>query len=217
MVDSGWSASFSLAQQRNYSDRTVTAYSNDIERFIGFFVEDPANANAQDILRFTAHLKRRAGSSSISRCLSAVRSFYNFLLSQGEVPINPQPPLSGQGSEAPAQGVRYRSSRPAPERNMTVNHCATRCCLNFLQQRSSAKACESKINRPRYGTGWFECSEGRQGTSRSPKTCRAIRAQPDSKIGTSEQWVAVSGTQWQEYFASNDTKSSEKNRCGSAW
>ncbi|MEC8143887.1 MAG: site-specific tyrosine recombinase/integron integrase [Pseudomonadota bacterium] len=81
---------FTLAQQRNYSDRTVTAYSNDIERFIEFFAEDPANANAQDILRFTAHLKRQGlGNSSISRCLSAVRSFYNFLLSRGEVPINP--------------------------------------------------------------------------------------------------------------------------------
>ncbi|MEC8074576.1 MAG: site-specific tyrosine recombinase/integron integrase [Pseudomonadota bacterium] len=81
---------FTLAQQRNYSDRTVTAYSNDIERFIEFFAEDPAKANAQDILRFTAHLKRQGlGNSSISRCLSAVRSFYNFLLSRGEVPINP--------------------------------------------------------------------------------------------------------------------------------
>ena len=81
---------FTLAQQRNYSDRTVTAYSHDVERFIEFFREDPADANAQDILRFTAHLKRQGlGNSSISRCLSAVRSFYNFLLTQGEVPANP--------------------------------------------------------------------------------------------------------------------------------
>ena len=81
---------FTLAQQRNYSDRTVTAYSHDVERFIEFFREDPADANAQDILSFTAHLKRQGlGNSSISRGLSAVRSFYNFLLTQGEVPANP--------------------------------------------------------------------------------------------------------------------------------
>ena len=42
---------FTLAQQRNYSDRTVTAYSHDVERFIEFFGENPADANAQDILR----------------------------------------------------------------------------------------------------------------------------------------------------------------------
>ena len=41
---------FTLAQQRNYSDRTVTAYSHDVERFIEFFGENPADANAQDIL-----------------------------------------------------------------------------------------------------------------------------------------------------------------------
>ena len=34
---------FTLAQQRNYSDRTVTAYSHDVERFIEFFGEDPAD------------------------------------------------------------------------------------------------------------------------------------------------------------------------------
>ena len=79
-----------LAQQRNYSDRTVTAYGRDVERFIEFFGNDPADANAQDILRFTAHLKRHGlGNSSISRCLSAVRSFYNFLLAQGRVSANP--------------------------------------------------------------------------------------------------------------------------------
>ena len=81
---------FTLAQQRNYSDRTVAAYGRDVERFIEFFGNDPADANAQDILRFTAHLNRHGlGNSSISRCLSAVRSFYNFLLAQGRVPANP--------------------------------------------------------------------------------------------------------------------------------
>ena len=81
---------FNLSQQRNYSDRTVTAYGHDVERFIEFCGEEVADANAQDVLRFAAHLKRQGlSNASISRCLSAIRSFYKFLLTQGEVPANP--------------------------------------------------------------------------------------------------------------------------------
>jgi integrase/recombinase XerC len=79
-----------LGQQRNYSHRTLVAYRHDIERFIVFFGEDPASANAQDVSRFTVHLKRQGlRNSSISRRLSAVRSFYNFLLGEGQVTTNP--------------------------------------------------------------------------------------------------------------------------------
>ena len=79
-----------LEQQRNYSPRTLVAYRHDVERFVAFISGDPASANAQDIARFTVHLKRQGlSNSSISRCLSAVRSFYHFLLSQGQVTTNP--------------------------------------------------------------------------------------------------------------------------------
>jgi integrase/recombinase XerC len=79
-----------LRQQRNYSPRTLVAYRHDVERFISFFGDDPASANTQDISRFTVHLKQQGlGNSSISRCLSAVRSFYNFLLTHGQVTTNP--------------------------------------------------------------------------------------------------------------------------------
>lgn len=92
--DSGrqWKERFllTLLQQRNYSERTLKAYGRDVERFIEFFGRNPAYANAQDILRFTAHLKRHGlGNSSISRYLSSIRSFYNFLLAQGRVKANP--------------------------------------------------------------------------------------------------------------------------------
>ena len=62
--DSGqqWKERFllTLLQQRNYSERTLKAYGRDVERFIEFFGRNPAYANAQDILRFMAHLKRQA-------------------------------------------------------------------------------------------------------------------------------------------------------------
>ena len=126
---------FTLGQQRNYSDRTVTAYSNDIERFIEFFAEDPANANAQDILRFTAHLKRQGlGNSSISRCLSAVRSFYNFLLSRGKVPINPAAATVGPRIKRRLPKV-LDTDQAAQLLNGAVSDRQSlrdKCCLNFF-------------------------------------------------------------------------------------
>ena len=67
-----------LLQQRNYSERTLKAYGRDVERFIEFFGRNPADANAQDILRFTAHLKRHGlGNSTMQDSLIAFSNVVN--------------------------------------------------------------------------------------------------------------------------------------------
>jgi integrase/recombinase XerC len=79
-----------LAQQRNYSARTVTAYARDLGRFLAWLDGDCHSADAQTIARYIGHLKhQQLANSSIQRNLSAMRSFYGFLQQQGRVNSNP--------------------------------------------------------------------------------------------------------------------------------
>ena len=104
-----------LGRQRNYSHRTLVAYRHDIERFIVFFGEDPASASAQDISRFTVHLKRQGlRNSSISRRLSAVRSFYNFLLAEGQVTMNPAAVKALHNGDTPLSMLVGDVAQPLP-------------------------------------------------------------------------------------------------------
>ena len=79
-----------LDQQRNYSDRTLNAYRRDLNRFVAWLDSEACAATAQDVSRYVAEMKRQGlAHSSIQRNLSAIRSFYGFLLKQGAVGANP--------------------------------------------------------------------------------------------------------------------------------
>lgn len=87
-----WVTAFllNLDQQRNYSDRTLDAYRRDLTRFIAWLDSQACTATAQDVSRYIAQMKRQdLANSSIQRNLSAIRSFYSFLLKQGAVEANP--------------------------------------------------------------------------------------------------------------------------------
>ena len=88
----GWLNAFlqSLRQQRNYSHRTLVAYHRDIARYIGWLKGDLLAVNARDISQYIGQLKRQnLANSSITRSLSALRSFYAFLLKRGAITTNP--------------------------------------------------------------------------------------------------------------------------------
>ena len=79
-----------LDQQRNYSNRTLDAYRRDLNRFVTWLDCGASAATAQDVSRYIAQMKRQGlANSSIQRNLSAIRSFYGFLLKQGVVEGNP--------------------------------------------------------------------------------------------------------------------------------
>jgi len=89
-----------LTYERNVSGNTVAAYRNDLESFVAFLCNDYFTmARDQIDLRridhlavraYLAHLARRKLSrSSIARHLSALRSFFKYLMREAVVDANP--------------------------------------------------------------------------------------------------------------------------------
>lgn len=94
-----------LAFERGLSPRTLDAYGRDTDRLEAFLlsrgVRRPGAADAVDIREFTYHLRDQGlAPSSIRRTLSAVRTYFGFLLAEGLVSSDPteqvEPPKTWQ-------------------------------------------------------------------------------------------------------------------------
>lgn len=91
-----------LALERGLSPRTLDAYGRDLARLLTFLegrgVARPGEATATDLREFVYHLKDEGlQATSIRRSLSAIRTFYSFLLAEGVVVADPserlEPPV----------------------------------------------------------------------------------------------------------------------------
>ena len=89
-----------LRVEKNYSGHTLRNYQSDLRQFIDFLGErserqgstdrmDPKQVSHLDVRAYLASLYRRNAKSSVARKLSAIRSFYTYLLRQGEIKQNP--------------------------------------------------------------------------------------------------------------------------------
>lgn len=94
-----------LRDERGLSARTVASYRRDLEAFRAFLGEAPLeDAGRQQVRGFVGHLHRRGLSPrSIHRSLSALRTFYAYLIRERRVAANP-----AEHVPAPRQG------RPLP-------------------------------------------------------------------------------------------------------
>jgi len=87
-----------LRSERALSPRTQSAYRRDLERFCEELarldIADPGQVSEHDVRRFMARLHRQGlGPRSIQRMLSAVRSFYRWLMREGQADHNPAAPV----------------------------------------------------------------------------------------------------------------------------
>jgi integrase/recombinase XerC len=94
----------SLAAEKGYSENTCRGYRNDLEEFLDYVVRsqtqgnrrpksnDPVKIDQVDnisIRGYLGYLHRRNKKSTIARKLSAVRSFFRFLVKRGVIEDNP--------------------------------------------------------------------------------------------------------------------------------
>jgi integrase/recombinase XerC len=94
----------SLSAAKGYSNHTLRAYQKDLEDFFSFISESQASGNVHQgrpqavtldqidgllIRRYLGFLHRQRKKTTIARKLSAIRSFFRFLVKQGFVSENP--------------------------------------------------------------------------------------------------------------------------------
>jgi integrase/recombinase XerC len=112
-----------LKVERNYSDHTVRNYQGDLRQFAEFMRqrskeeggEDrtqliPGQVDHLDIRAYLASLYRRNAKSSVARKLSALRSFFAYLVRQAEIKQNPADMVS-----APKMGKPIPDFLPVDE------------------------------------------------------------------------------------------------------
>ena len=96
-----------LRYERNYSDKTVLAYGEDIRQLQEFAQEeygefDPLEVEAELIREWIVSLMDKGyTSTSVNRKLSTLRTFYKFLLKKGEVTVDPLRKIVGPKNKKP--------------------------------------------------------------------------------------------------------------------
>lgn len=87
-----------LAFERGLSPRTLDAYGRDAERLRDFLASrdltTPGQATGRDLREFTYHLRDQGlAATSIRRALSAIRTYFGFLLGEGLIDADPSEDL----------------------------------------------------------------------------------------------------------------------------
>ncbi|MBI1292165.1 tyrosine-type recombinase/integrase [bacterium] len=87
----GW-----LRVERNLSPRTRTAYLYDLDRMTRFLAPegtmlDALNISSDELRRYVVHLREEQGiaARTLARTLSSIRVFFDWLIEQGRIEINP--------------------------------------------------------------------------------------------------------------------------------
>jgi integrase/recombinase XerC len=124
---------------RNYSDYTETNYLLDLDNYEEFLKKYRLNfkkINYDNITKYNKYLKDelKLSASSISRHLSSLRSFYNYLLSEGIVDNNPFKLVS-----SPKKDIKLPNYMKYKEFEEMINTCdesllgiRNRCLLEIL-------------------------------------------------------------------------------------
>lgn len=96
-----------LRYERNYSEKTVLAYGEDIRQLQEFAQEeygefDPLKVEAGLIREWMVSLMDKGyTSTSVNRKLSSLRTFYKYLLKQGETAVDPLCRIKGPKNKKP--------------------------------------------------------------------------------------------------------------------
>ena len=78
-----------LGIERGLSDNTVAGYRSDLEQFLSAVGLDAAQVRSDDIVTFLEEHSEVLSKRSQARMLSALRSFYDWMIMEGEIDENP--------------------------------------------------------------------------------------------------------------------------------
>lgn len=111
-----------LALQRRLSAHTVKNYRRDLQQLTEYCQRDELESwsalKTKDLRQFSAFQHRKGLSSrSIQRMLSAIRSFYQYLIRQGLADNNP-----AQAVQAPKAEKRLPSTLDVDQMNALLDH-----------------------------------------------------------------------------------------------
>lgn len=96
-----------LRYERNYSEKTVIAYGEDVKQLREFIQEEygrfePSEVEVELIREWIVVLMDKGyTSTSVNRKLSSLRAFYKYLLKQGEATVNPLCRIKGPKNKKP--------------------------------------------------------------------------------------------------------------------
>lgn len=100
-----------LENERNYSQKTVISYQNDIEKFFAFLSSEGILMDDVDLLVIRNFLSKELSSGvskrSCKRRLSSLKHFYSFMCKKGYVKYNPFEYISSPKTEKKIPDVLY--------------------------------------------------------------------------------------------------------------
>ena len=99
-----------LALERGLAGNTIAAYRRDLEAHLEFLQQagaaHPAAADESHLLRYLGRLRKAgAAPATVLRKLSAIRSFYRYLLREGRMQADPTANLESHRLQARLPGV----------------------------------------------------------------------------------------------------------------
>ncbi len=89
-----------LENEKGYSEHTVSGYCRDLTEFTSSFADEkkPSEIDNNDVRKFVSSLHLKNHGATVSRKLSALRTFFRFLIREGKIRDNPLTGISGPKS-----------------------------------------------------------------------------------------------------------------------
>lgn len=89
-----------LENEKGYSHHTISGYCRDLTEFTSTFANEkkPSEVDSNDIRKFVSSLHIKNNGATVSRKLSALRTFFRFLIREGKITDNPLTGISGPKS-----------------------------------------------------------------------------------------------------------------------
>lgn len=82
-----------LKYERAYSDNTVGAYINDLNKYEEFLKKDILESDTEDLEKYLKHIKNLE-STTVAHKITSIKSYFNYNIKRGIVSVNPADKVS---------------------------------------------------------------------------------------------------------------------------